>query len=246
MVELKPKTQTTKVSKPEKPSEIVFWKPKFLGIVLNKQKDQKTSFVVSKWQVTLQVGQFYRHEEEEKVQEQYKPLEEGQTIEKLVVRPSGKFFNLVSFDLGGEEEPEVKDEGSSSEPSLLNPSYLVCLCEDIYPIDKNALIELRKKLNKLSKTKKVRLEDLEDQLLNFQFSNHLNLTFKQLSSGFHFLPVSYVLKLYKAGFVQFSLVHGLVYPNGVFVEFKNKPKDYNTLLEMLRKLGVVECSQRQI
>jgi hypothetical protein len=243
MVELKPKQQTKVSSKP-KPSKtaMVFFNPVFERIVTVKNKDQKTKFVVSEWTVKLRCGEFYNIQKEKEVEERYKPLQEGQVIKSLTVIPSGKYFNLVEFNLGGEEEPEKQDEGSS-QPSkfVLNPSYLVCLCEDIYPIDENALVELKKKLNQLSKTKKVKVEELEDKLLNFKFSNKLNLKFSQISYGFNFLPVSCVLKLFKEGFEQFCVVHGLVYPNGEYVEFENKPKDYDSLVELLKKHGVIKC-----
>jgi hypothetical protein len=242
MVELKPKQQTKVSSKP-KPSKtaMVFYNPVFERIVTVKNKDNNTKFVVSEWTVKLRCGEFYSVQKEKEVEERYRPLQEGQAIKSLTVIPSGKYFNLVSFDLGGEEEPEKQDEGSS-QPSFkfdLNPSYLVCLCEDIYPVDENALVELKKKLNQLSRTRKVKLEELENLLLNFQFSNNLSITFKQIGCGYHFLPVSYVLKLFKAGFEQFCVVYGLVYPSGDYVEFKDKPHDYNSLVEVLKKHKVI-------
>jgi hypothetical protein len=222
---------------------MVFYNPIFERIVAVKNKDQKTKFVVSEWTVKLRCGEFYDIQKEKEVEERYKPLQEGQNIKSLTVIPSGKYFNLVEFDLGGEEEPEVKDEGSSQPSSkfILNPGYLVCLCEDIYPVDENALVELKKKLNQLSKVKKVKVEELQDKLLNFKFSNKLNLKFSQISYGFNFLPVSYVLKLFKEGFEQFCIVYGLVYPNGEYVEFKDKPHNYNSLIEVLKKHGVIKC-----
>jgi len=237
MVELKPKqTQPTKTSKP-KPTKtaMVFFNPVFERIVTVKEKDKETKYVVSEWTVKLRCGHFFNISKEPEIEKLYQPLQEGQVIKSLTVVPSGKFFNLVGFDLGSEEEPE-KHEGSSSN-LVLSPSYLVCLIDDVYPINEEGLKILKKELNKTSKNK-VDLETLKERLMNFQFSNKLNLTFQQIGCGYHFLPVSYVLKLFKAGFEQFCTVVGLVYPNGNFVEFEPRPVDYQTLVEKLKEVGI--------
>ncbi|MFH8119778.1 MAG: hypothetical protein QXS37_03170 [Candidatus Aenigmatarchaeota archaeon] len=238
MVELKPKqTQPAKTRPRPTKTAMVFFNPVFERVVTVKEKDKNTKYVVSEWTVKLRCGHFYNQSKEQEIEKLYQPLQEGQVIRSLTVVPSGKFFNLVGFDLGSKEEPEKHDEGSSY--LHLNPSYLVCLIDDVYPVDEEGLKVLRKELNKVSK-KKVDLETLKERLMNFQFSNKLNLTFQQIGCGYHFLPVSYVLKLFKAGFEQFCTVVGLVYPNGDFIEFEPRPINYKTLLEKLREFGVLQ------
>ena len=249
MVELKPKPKVSGKQQFSKPA-LTFFNPIFERLVTTKStRDSKSKYIVSEWTVKLRCGHFFNVDQEEEVEEKYRPLQEGQVVKSLTVVPSGKFLNLVDFDLGEKEEGEPEtEEGSPEEPSskfILNPSYLVCLIETVYPIDQNALVELRKKLNKLSKVKKVKLEELEDRLLNFRFSNNLSITLKQIGHGYHFLPVSYVLKLFKAGFEQFCTAHGLGTPNGEYIPFQPPlPHDYSTLAERLKQHGVIVSEQK--
>ena len=230
MVELKPNQFKVK-NKPSK-AKMIFYNPVFERVVTIKQKDEKTKYVVTEWTVKLRCGHFFNPEKEQEIYKQYEPLQEGQVIKSLTVMPSGKYFNLVDFDLG--EEPN-DIEGSSE--FKLNSSYLVCLVDDVYPIDNNALKTLKKQINRTSK-KKITLEKLK-KLLDFRFSNNLGITFKQIGYGYHFLPVSWVLKLFKAGFEQFCTVVGLVYPNGDFVKFNPRPINYETLIKTLNQKGVL-------
>jgi hypothetical protein len=249
VVELKPKPKVSgkQFSKPA----LTFFNPIFERLVTTKStRDSKSKYIVSEWTVKLRCGHFFNVDQEEEVEEKYRPLQEGQVVKSLTVVPSGKFLNLVDFDLGEKEEgePETETEGSPEEPSskfILNPSYLVCLIETVYPIDQNALVELKKKLNQLSKVKKVKLEELEDRLLNFKFSNNLNLTFQQIGHGFHFLPISFVLRLFREGFEEFCTVHGLLFPGGEFVSFQPPlPHDYETLVSTLKQHGVIVSEQK--
>jgi hypothetical protein len=233
-----------KTSKTE--NTITFENPVFERVVLVKEKDKETKYVVTEWTVKLRVGHFFELNKEQEVEKMYEPLAEGQTVKSLTVIPSGKFFNLVNFEVGQPEQVEQKKPSNESGGSninedpqhkfILNPGYLVCLIDDVYPVEDSSVQILKKRINKIYK-KNLSFEQFKEMVFNFKFSNNVPIRLAQIGYGYHFLPVSYVLKLFKLGFEQFCTVVGFVFPNGEFVEFEERPKDYQSLLKKLE--GVV-------
>jgi hypothetical protein len=73
-------------------------------------------------------------------------------------------------------------------------------------------------------------------VFSFKFSNNVPIRLAQIGYGYHFLPVSYVLKLFKLGFEQFCTVVGFLFSSGKFIEFEERPKDYQSLLKKLEEV----------
>jgi len=244
-LEAKPKEERgEKNSKTE--NTITFQNARFEKVILVKNKDKDTKYVVTEWTVKLRVGHFFELSKEQEVEKMYEPLAEGQTVKSLTVVPSGKFFNLVGFEVGQPQQVDQKKLSNESGGSnnnedpqhkfVLNPGYLVCLIDDVYPVEDSSIRILKKRINRIYK-KNLSFEEFKDMVFSFKFSNNVPIRLAQIGYGYHFLPVSYVLKLFKLGFEQFCTVVGFVFPNGEFVEFEERPKDYQSLLKKLE--GVV-------
>lgn len=219
MVKLEVKGEKKKEKLKEKSQGITFRKPVFHKIVsVGETEDKKNEYVVSEW--IIRVGHFYPKEKREEIEKLYQPLEEGKPVKTLTIRRSGRFFNLVGF--------ELLEGSSEEEPSSYDPCYLVCLIDPVYPIDSNKKCKVKVGKNKFLKG---------TELLNFKFSNDVVLNFKQIGWGYHFLPVRMVMDLFRYGFDQFCTVLGLIKPDGSFIKFSPRPKSFEELGLKLCELG---------
>jgi len=144
-----------------------------------------------------------------------------------VLRSRDGYLTLDQFEVAeGESAPKIFEETELTSFLSLLAGNVWVVADIIMPMGKSDIRISGKETMTAEDQTKLSLEEKEIQ-------------FGPLEAGQKFfLPLEYVAKRFKDGFEQFCLVQGLIV-NGHYFELKRPyPKDYETLIESLKKLGL--------
>jgi hypothetical protein len=208
---------------------ITLWEPVFERVVKVEFRQQGSSYVVSEWTCKVRVGHFFKPDQEKEAEKLYEPLQPGDKVKYIKIKPSGKFINLLSLG------PKVGSSFEDPTDFFNEKLFAVCVVEDLYNLDNQFFEDFTREYNK-KYNRNLNWKEIKDKVMNFKVGK-TNINFSQLGYGYHFLPVDFVLKLFRQGFENFCLVHGLFKPDGFYIHFKDgeKPKNYRELVQKIKE-----------